>query len=460
MKFIVCGGAGDIGNRIVKQLVEEEHDVTIIDTSIDKVRYSTNHLDINAFVGSASNPDILAKAGAKNADVIISVTGSDEMNMLISQISYSVFAIPTKIARIRKLEYKKAYFQKLFDDDHIPIDLNFSPDMEIVNNICRRLLLPDTVENIPIVNGEYAIIAIKSHFNNPYLNYEYNNLAEMLENHNICLMFFLRNDEEVIDFKQNNVQKDDIIFFAVKQEDINNAMLFWNIKKTVINRLLIIGAGNIGSGIIDYIQEHHSDIKIKIIEFDDNKAKFIANHSASNTHVICGSAISKDILEEAHVSTCDIALALSNDPRINIVSSLMIKAMGCKKTLALLDYNNYSGLFPKLDIDMIIDPGDCTLSSILPYIRKETIQSTYSVGNGKVEIIEIEILSSTSVMGSYVRNLKIPKGARITMIIRKNKYLIPNHETFLQIKDIVIIVCKVSVVKKIENIFSTNSYLY
>ena len=152
MKVIICG-AGQVGFNIARHLASEQHDVTVIDSSPELIAKIQGSLDVQALVGYASHPDMLERAGANDADIIIAVTLFDEVNMVACQVAHSLFDVPTKIARVRAQSYLRPMWQDLFSRDNMPIDVIISPEIEVALAVLRRLEVPGAFDMVPFCDG-------------------------------------------------------------------------------------------------------------------------------------------------------------------------------------------------------------------------------------------------------------------------------------------------------------------
>jgi len=219
-------------------------------------------------------------------------------------------------------------------------------------------------------------------------------------------------------------------------------------------RVIIIGGGNVGLFLAEHLEKEGSDIKVKIIELNKDRAEYIADR-LSKTTVINGSALSQEILEEANVAVSETAIAVSNDDEVNILASLLAKRFGCQRVVTLVNNaTSYSPLTSSLGIDVAVNPREITVSSILQHIRKGRIVSVHSICKGKAEVIEAEAVESSSVVGKRMEDLSLPNGIVIGTVIREGNVIIPNKDTIIYPGDRIIILSQANMVNKVEKIFS------
>ena len=153
MKVIICG-AGQVGWQIARHLSSENNDVTVVDNNAELVRRAADSLDVSGITGFASYPDVLERAGARDADMIIAATVSDEVNMVTCQVAHSVFSVPRKIARLRAQSYLDAIYSDLYRRDHMPIDVVISPEKEVAEAALQRLQAPATFDTELFLDGK------------------------------------------------------------------------------------------------------------------------------------------------------------------------------------------------------------------------------------------------------------------------------------------------------------------
>ena len=187
MKVIICG-AGQVGEQIARHLSFEKNDITVIDNNSDLIGHLSNTLDISGITGCASHPDILEAAGARDCDMIIATTKSDEVNMVVCQVSHSIFSIPRKIARIRSQSYLETNYSDLYRAEHLPIDVIISPEKEVAEAAVSRLETPSAFEIETFLNGGAQLIGISLNSNCPVINTPLRQLSELFSNLNAIVL--------------------------------------------------------------------------------------------------------------------------------------------------------------------------------------------------------------------------------------------------------------------------------
>lgn len=452
MKIIVCG-AGRVGTSIVERLITENNDITVIDNSQELIDHISDRLDVKAVLGSASYPKVLEEVNAQEADMIIAVTKYDEVNMIICQVAHTLFNVPTKIARIRHQNYLDVECQHLYRHDHLPIDYIISPEIEVAQDIIHRLKIPGALENIPLANSALQFIGFKCKSNYPIINIPISRAKERLLSFQISIIGIIRNNSFLEAKNDLEILPNDELYFISNSNHSKEIIDILSNEEAKQKQIIIVGGGNIGLYIAKNIM-NSSNLKVKLIEADKERSKYIVS-SLEKATVINGNALSSEILEEANVFLTDTIISVSNDDKVNILSSILAKQYGCKRSVTLINNSSlYSSITSSIGIDVYVSPKDITVSSILRYVRKGKIISIHSVCRSNYELIEAEAVENLPIVGKAISTLDLPKGIKIVTIIRNEKIVIPDKSFIINNKDRIIIFAKCNLISKVEKIFS------
>ena len=458
MNIIICG-AGKVGFSISKQLSAQGHSVTVIDQSSELIQKINEAQDVKGIVGTATFPSVLEKAGAEDADMIIAVTKSDETNMVICQVAYSIFKVAKKIARIRTQEFLNAKFNKLFGEANLPIDVIISPEMEVARSLQRRLEAPGALDNVPFANNKITVLEINVDKSCPLVNTELTELTKKFPNLNANILGVIREGKFVILKKKDKLKVDDKAFVVISASQIDLTLSAFGHEEKMSKKILIIGGGNIGYNLAKNLENDYEGIRVKIIEKNKERAEFIANE-LNNTIVINGDGLEEDVLKEANIQEVETILSLTNDDEDNIMLSVLAeKNNPNKKTIALVNKQNYSLLQSSLKIDDLVDPRLTTVSTILKHVHKGTIETVYTLLDGEYEFIEAEVLETSELISKSIKESNLPKEIRIGAVVRKDKVLIPKSDFKFQKKDLVVFLCKREHLQKIESLFRISSLI-
>jgi trk system potassium uptake protein TrkA len=452
VKVIVCG-AGKVGFSIARYLSTHDNDVTVIDHSEELISNISSTLDVRGIVGFASHPDVLAKAGLSEADMIIAVTFADEVNMVACQIAHSLFNVPLKIARVRDKSYLNPDWSDLYKPDHLPIDLIISPELEVARAIGRGLEVPGAFEVIPFGENTLQMVGIRCNAKAPILNTPLRHLESLFPELDLRVLFIVRGDAGFVPSSSDELQEKDEVYLLIPSDNLMHAVEAFGFSEQKSQRLLILGGGNVGFCLAEEVELHYPNISLMLIEKDKERSSVIANQ-LSRAVVLRGDALDREILREANTMITNKVIAVTSDDKVNILASLLAKRMGAEQTMALINSSAYSGLVTSMGIDSVISPKALTVSSILQYVRRGRIRTVHSLRDGFGEIIEAEAIGTSSVLGMSVDEINMPRSLFIGAIIRDGQLLMPREDTIIKVHDRVIMMVTSVAVKRFEKLFS------
>jgi trk system potassium uptake protein TrkA len=452
MKTIVCG-AGVAGKSIAGKLSKEGFEVTVIDESKEQLKKISDTLDVKTIQGASSLPSILSSAGASDCDILIAVTKSDENNMISCQIGYSLFKIPTKIARIREQDYLKDEWISLYSKENLPIDAIISPENEAAKAIYRRLKAPGAIDMLELADNRLKLVGLKCEDHCPILNTSIRELSKKFNNFLSNILLVFRGEEKFVVNSKTTLEKNDIVYFVVDNDNFLDAMKSFGHDETESKKIVILGGGYIGYSLAKKIEEEDTNISTHLIEYNKARSEHLAANLKSVT-VINGDGLENEILEEAGIAEADNLIALTNDDEVNILSSLLAKRAGAKSCMTLINNSSYSSLLSNIGIDITIDPKRITISKILEKVRGGRIRSDYTIGDGFGEVLEAEILPNSAFSNKKLADMNLPKNIRVGAILRDKKIMIPDSETVFKESDDVVFFSETASINKLEKLLT------
>ena len=452
MKVIICG-AGQVGFSIARYLAQEGNDVTVIDRSADLTRKISDSLDVKAVTGQASHPAVLEAAGANDAELLIAVTQSDEVNMVACQVGHSLFNITTKIARIRQQGYLEAQWADLYTRESIPIDVVISPEREIARAIARRLDVPGTLDMISLVDDKVKLVGVRIYENCPVIKTPLRQLTQLFPDLNVVVTGIVRGEKSFIPEADDQLEAGDEIYFVVDTNHLKRALSAFGHEEIEARRIVVFGGGNIGEYLGRQIEQEHRNVNLKIIEFDKGRAEVVAR-SLKRSAVLQGSVLDGDILDEANVAAAETVVAVTNDDETNILASLLAKSKGCKRVITLVNSETYMPLIPALGIDVLVGPRAITVSSILHYVRRGRIHSVHSLREGFGELIEADAIETSNIVGKPLQETDLPEGVIVGAVVRDGKVIVPRGSTVIETGDRVVLFARSEAVRQVEKMFS------
>jgi trk system potassium uptake protein TrkA len=451
MKIIVCG-AGRVGSQIAKRLAEEKNDVTVVDQNGDLVREVSDALDVGGVVGHASHPDVLQKAGAADADMIIAATQMDEINMVACQVAHSVFSVPRKIARVRAQGYLEARWSDLFRRDHMPLDVVISPEAEVARVAIARLAATSAFDSHAFMDGQAQLVGVRLAEDCPVLNTPLRQLSELFSTLAAIVVAVRRSGRLLAPTADDQLYPGDDIYFLSAERDVARAMTLFGRESAPARRVVIIGAGNVGLSVAQLLEADSRGVRAIIIERDRERAERAAER-LKRTVVLHGDALSPEILLEADIAEADAVLALTDDDKTNLLACALSKQSGCGLAIALTNDAVFTDLASALSVDATINPRATTVSSILRHIRRGRIRQVYSIGEGEGEVIEAQVLVTSPIAGKRLREAGFPAGAIVGAVQGRNGLRRPEGDLVIEEGDILVVFALRDVVKNVEQLF-------
>ncbi|HEX2147419.1 MAG TPA: Trk system potassium transporter TrkA [Pseudorhizobium sp.] len=451
MKVIICG-AGQVGYGIAERLSQEDNDVSVIDTSASLINAITETLDVRGYVGHGAHPDVLAKAGAEQADMIIAVTLYDEVNIVACEVAHALFNVPTKIARIRAQSYLQPEYADLFSRQNISIDVTISPEIEVGKMVLRRISFPGATDIVRFADDAVAMVAIECMEDCPVLNTPLQQLSDLFPDLMATVVGIFRGGRLSIAHSSDQLHAGDLAYVICQREHVRRTLGLFGHEEQEARRIIIAGGGNIGHYVARTIEQLQPKTRLKIIETDREKAAAVSEQ-LRHTVVLHGSALEQSILQQADVQDADLMVTLTNSDQINILGAVMAKSLGCKSNLVLINSSSLNNVTKSIGIDAQINPRAVTISRVLQHVRKGRIRSVYAVQQGSAEVIEAEALETSPLVGRPFRELDLPDGIRIGAIYRGGTVIRPSGDTKIKAKDRVVLFSTAEAVKNVEQMF-------
>ncbi len=454
MKVIICG-AGQVGWQLARHLSGEDNNVTVVDVQPDLVRRITDQLDVNGVTGFASHPDILDRAGARDADMIIAATQSDEVNMVTCQVAHSIFSVPRKVARLRAKSYLDAIYSDLYRREHLPIDIVISPEREVANAALQRLAAPAAFDTESFLDNRAQLIGLSLAEDCPVLHTPLRQLSELFSTLKAVVVGIRRDGRLVAPEPEDQLFAGDQIYVFCATEDMSRTMEIFGKTNRKTDRVIIVGGGNVGLSVAKSLEEGTRKVQAKMIERNRLIAEFAAD-SLERTIVLHGDGLDREILEEANLEQADAFLAVTDDDKTNLLSCARAKAAGCGLVIALINDPSMIALMRPLGIDAYINPRATTVSSILRHIRHGRVEAVYSIGDAEAEILEAQVLGTSPIAGRSIGDAGWPEGALVGMIRKGDEILVPKGDTTIEEGDILTVFALSDDVAEVERLFQVS----
>ncbi|GIT92086.1 Trk system potassium transport protein TrkA [Jannaschia pagri] len=453
MKVIICG-AGQVGWQIARHLAGERNDVTVVDNNPSLVNRATDTLDVQGITGFASYPNVLERAGAEDADMLIAATHSDEVNMVTCQVAHSVFTVPRKIARLRAQSYLSAIRKDLYRRDHLPIDVVISPEREVAEAALRRLRAPEAFDIEEFMEGRAQLIGLDLDADCPVLDTPLRQLSELFSTLRAVVVGLRRGSSGRLFAPEpgDQLQAGDQAYILCHTEDLARTQEIFGKSVKRQERVVLIGGGNVGLTVARALEAAPERIRAKMIERDRVCAEKAAE-ALERTIVLSGDGLDIELLREANIERADAVLTVTDDDKTNLLAAVRARTAGCSKTIALINDPTLVPLMGPLGIDAYVNPRQTTVSSILRHVRHGRVRNVYSVGDAEAEVIEAQVMSTSPLAGKRIRDISFPEGALVGAIQKSGEKVVrPGGGTMIEEGDIVAIFALSADVPEVERL--------
>lgn len=448
---IIILGAGQVGGSLTEHLTDEKNDVTVVDSSETALRQLQDRLDIRTVKGDASKPTTLAEAGAERADMLIAVTDSDEVNMLACSIAFTLYGTPTKICRIREVDYLKEE-KRLFQSGAIPVDVTISPEHLVTEAIHQLILNPGSLQVLDFAGGKIRLVAVRAIDGGPIVGRELQEIREHMPSVDTRVAaIFRKSQNAIIPTGSTVVEPEDEAFFIAASENIRAVTSELRKLDVPYKRVMIAGGGKIGASLAKQLEANY---QVKVIELNYNRCRQLSE-DLEESIVLNGSASDSKFLQQENIANTDVFCALTNNGESNIMMSMLAKRLGAKKVITLITNPAYAELVGQ-EIDIAISPQQITISSLLTHVRKGDISNVHSLRRGAAEALEITAHGSpktSKVVGRRLDELDLPSGTTVGAILRGNGVIIAHGHVVVEEDDHVILFLtdpsKISLVEKL-----------
>ena len=436
MKIVILG-AGQVGSTVAAELAREErNDVTVVDRNTALLAQLAESLDIRTVAGHAAHPDVLARAGAAEANMIIAVTDSDEVNMVACQVAFALWKTPTKIARVRALEYTQT--EDLFSQANVPVDITISPEQLVTEHIRRLMQYPGALQVLDFAGGKVRMVAVRAKLGGPMVGNPLKAIREHVPDVETRVAAVYRKGQPIIPHGDTVIEEGDEVFFIAAKRDIRTVISELRKLERPVRKVFIAGGGHIGIRLAQTLEDTYD---VKLIERDKKRAGEIAEQ-LQRTVVLSDDAADEAILRAEGVAEVDVFCAVTNDEKTNILAALMAKKIGAAKVMAIINKPAFAELMQGSAIDVAISPQQITISRLLQHVRGGDVATVHSLRRGAAEAIELVAhgqRDSSQVVDRAVQDIPLPEGASIGAIVREDAVLMAHHDTVIRSGDHLIV---------------------
>lgn len=452
MRIIIIG-AGEVGYHIARRLAVENKEVVVIDTSSDALRKLAEASDVQTIRGSGSSPKVLEDAGIARADIFLAVTDSDEINLIACFFANMLGGEKvTKLARIRGSMYTN--YKGLLMDKGAGITKIINPDEEVVNSVLRLMSVPGAVEINEFAGGKIRLIGMKLPDNSPVVGMQLMNLRDRIgEELGLVIAALVRDGELIIPSGLDEVKKGDIVYFVCDIRDQDEIVEQLGIDTEPVREVMIIGGGNIGYKLAKALDNKY--YHTRLLENREKRCRFLSER-LNRPIVLMGDSTDQDILREENIQDMDMVIAVTGDEETNILTCLLAKSLGAKRTVTRVNNFGYMPLIEPIGIDYVVCPRQSAINSLLHFIRRGRIISSVNIRGEEAEALEAVALEDSPIVGKAIKDINFPRGCLILCFQRGDDVVIPRGDTIIKPEDKLIIISTRQNIPKVEKVLTTS----
>ncbi|RZO27876.1 MAG: Trk system potassium transporter TrkA [SAR86 cluster bacterium] len=448
MKVLILG-AGRVGGSLARALVNNSYDVAIVDQDKTALSSLEEKLDIMTIEGHAAHPLSIKKTSADEDTTVIAVTSNDEVNIIACQVAKKQFNVKKTICRLSESSY--ANDLDIFGEN--VIDMIISPEKEVMNHLKELIIHPGTEQIEKFADGNVNLVSVKAKKKGKLVGRELKELKEDMPDTNAFVASIYRKGKPFIPSGDTLIKENDEVYFISSEASIDQIVNEFRDKKDAYSRVMIIGGGKIGFSLA---KELEGDYKTKLIDSNKERCSDLSK-KLEKTIVLNGSATDEDLLKSESIENIDIFCALTDDDETNLMSSLLAKKMGAKRTMIILNNPSYLGLVPGF-IDIYIAPYRLTVSSVLQDLRDSDVAQDVllkmDTGAEAIEGIVHANEYTSNLFGKSLKEIPLPEGSSIGAVIRHGELLMPDSDVDLCINDhLIIFLANKDMMSEVEVLF-------
>lgn len=446
MKIVIVG-AGEVGYHIAEQLIQERKDVILIEKNPEHAKHAASHLDCIVIQGDGTSIETLSDAGVGKAAIFIAVTNSDEVNMISCLVVASEYEVPTKIARVRNIEYTKT---NIFTKTSIGIDFAVNPEIEAARSIISTVEQGATTGVFTFDDSDIQLRDVFIGEKSPLIGSSIKAIGKLTPK-DFIIAGISRDDEVIIPYGDTVIDENDHLSLVGDIKTIDRFLHKTGVKKHRLRKMLIVGGGKIGSYVASHLSRRGRSVTL--IDKDYERCKSLSEQFP-NLLIIHGDISTENIFEEEQLENNDLIITTTEDEELNILTAIYGKTQGIKRSIALVNKTNYLSMASNLGIDSTISPKMSSVNATLKYTRRGNVKSVYNIFDGRAEAIEFVTSPNCEINDKALKDITLPENSLIVAVKRDHKNYIPDGNFILKAGDHVIIFTKKDAVEELEEIFA------
>ncbi len=448
MKIVIVG-AGEVGFHIASRLALENKDVVVIDSHPEALKRISENIDVQTISGSGSSPVILKAAGIRDAEIMLAVTDSDEVNLVACLVADTLSPSTKKLARLRAADFDR--YHDTFKSNAPHIDTIINPDIEVVRTIERLMSVPGAVDVGEFADGRIKFVGVYLEPGSHLAGVRLADLPILLKEDRPLIAAVVRDDQLIVPKGNNHLHAGDLVYFISEEKNLFKHLSIFDKHATPVKRVLIIGGGRIGYRLAKRLED--KSLSCKIIEKLATQCDFLAER-LNRTVVLHGDGSDQSLLVEENIHDTDLVVTLTGDEETNILASLLTKRLGAKKTISRINKFSYFSLMSTIGIEQVVSSRLSAINTILQHIRRGKVLSSISIKGEAGEVMEALALPTSDIVSKPLKKISFPKGSMVAGIIRMETIIIPTGESIIEPDDRIIIFATREAIPGVEKILA------
>lgn len=448
MKIVIVG-AGEVGFNIANRLAQESKSVVVIDQDAHATRRINEDLDVQTVTGSGSNPEILKEAGIDDADMLLAVTDSDEINIAACLMANLISPLTRKLVRLRNEHFIP--FHSHLKNQPPKIDTIINPEAEVVKTVQKLMEIPGARDMGDFLNGKVRYVGIRLDKNSPIAGMALSQFYSAFGQDRPLIAAIIRGNEVIVPRGKDKTLAGDLVYFVTDACHLEKTLQLLGLAICTVKKVLIVGGGRIGLQLAKALENRK--VEVKIIESDLDRCQELSEQMTS-TVILHGDGSDQKLFMEENIARTDAVVCVTNDDETNILVSLLAKSMGVENTITRIGKSSYYPLLSTIGIEKVVSTRISAVSSILQDIRQGNVVSDISIFGEHGEFIEAIALETSDITKAKLKDISFPKGGILVCIIRKDEVVIPTGDSQVSPGDRIILFAVQPAVKKLEKLLT------
>lgn len=448
MKVVIVG-AGEVGSQIASRLAMENKDVVVIDTDQEALKRLAESVDVQTIAGSGSSPAILEDAGVHEAEIMLAVTDSDEVNLVACLMADTLTPGTKTLCRLRSADFDP--YHDVFKTEPPHIDTVINPEIEVVRTIERLMQVPGAVDVAEFADGRIKFVGVYVGPDSLLADIRLADLPKRIKAEQPLIVALVRDERLIIPRGDSHLRAGDLVYFTSEEKTLFKHLTLFNKVATPVKRVMIIGGGRIGYRLARRLEDQA--LSCKIIEKREARCDFLAD-KLDRTVVLRGDGSDQGLLMEENIHDMDVVVTLTGDEETNILASLLAKRLGAKKTITQINKFSYFPLMSAIGIEQVVSPRLSAINSILQHIRRGKVLSAIAIKGEEGEVMEAVALPTSDIVSIPLKKIAFPKGAMVAGIIRKDGIIIPRGDSVIEPHDRIVIFALRKAIPGVERILA------